>query len=122
MALVKCGPRSICQSTGGSGTRAARISARPMARPPPVRNPVYRPVQVLDRFARTRGGLALGRLLMRLARVPLPPVMWAVDRGPHFTNAIGALELEGQSSLFRLERTVPGDGEPLETVLEQRLA
>ena len=60
---------------------------------------------------------------MRIARVPLPPVQWAVDQGPHFTNAIGALELEGRRSLFRLERAVLGaDGESLETVLEERLA
>ena len=88
----------------------------------PVRNPVYRPVQLMDRFARTQGGRAVGRALMRAARVPLPPVDWSVDRGPTFANAIGALEIEGRTSLFRLERTVAGDGQPLETVLEERLA
>ena len=88
----------------------------------PVRNPVYVPVQKADVFARTRAGRAVGRLLMRSARVPLPPVDWEVTEGPWFSNMIGALELEGRRSLFRLERTVPGEGEPLETVLEQRLA
>ena len=67
-------------------------------------------------------GRAFGRLLMRSARVPLPPVDWEVGHGPWFSNMIGALELEGRGSVFRLERTVAGDGEPLETVLEQRLA
>jgi phosphodiesterase/alkaline phosphatase D-like protein len=88
----------------------------------PVRNPVYVPVQKADRFARTRAGRAVGRLLMRSAGVPLPPVDWEISQGPWFSNMIGALELEGRSSLFRLERTVPGDDEPLETVLETRLA
>jgi hypothetical protein len=87
-----------------------------------VRNPVYVPVQKADLFARTRAGRALGRLLMRSARVPLPPVDWEIGQGPWFNNMIGAVELEGRSSVFRLERTVAGDDEPLEVVLEQRLA
>jgi len=89
----------------------------------PVRNPVNRPVQVGDRFARTAAGRALGRLLMRAAGVPQPEVRWQVDHGPNFDNEIGAIELAGRSSLFRLERALPGDpDERLETVLEQRLA
>ena len=87
----------------------------------PVRNPVYVPVQKADRFARTRTGRAFGRLLMRSVRVPLPPVDWEVAHGPWFRNMIGALELEGREAVFRLERTLAGDGEPLETVLEERL-
>ncbi len=89
----------------------------------PVRNPVNRPVQLGDRFARTPAGRALGRLLMRAARVPVPEVTWKVDHGPRFDNEIGAIELTGRRSLFRLERAVPGDPEErLETVLEQQLA
>jgi hypothetical protein len=84
----------------------------------PVRNPVYVPVQKADRFARTRAGRALGRLLMRSAGVPLPPVDWEITQGPWFSNMIGALELEGRTSVFRLERSVDDD-EPLETVLER---
>ena len=88
-----------------------------------MRNPVNRPVQVGDRFARTAAGRALGRLLMRAAGVPQPEVRWQVDHGPNFDNEIGAIELAGRSSLFRLERALPGDpDERLETVLEQRLA
>jgi hypothetical protein len=89
----------------------------------PVRNPVNRPVQVADRFARSALGRAVGRALARSARVPAPAVSWRVDRGPRFDNEIGALELEGRRSLFRLERALPGDpDERLETVVEQRLA
>jgi len=89
----------------------------------PVRNPVNRPVQIADRFARTGVGRALGRLLMRAAGVPAPSVVWQVDHGPRFDNEIGALEITGRQSLFRLERALPGDPqERLETVLEQRLA
>ena len=88
----------------------------------PVRNPVYRPVQKADRFARTSAGRTVGRWLMRSAGVPLPSVSWQVDHGPTFENAIGVLELEGRSSVFRLERTLPDDAEPLESVLEARLA
>ena len=88
----------------------------------PVRNPVNRPIQLGDRFARTPVGRGIGRLLMVLARVPKPEQWWRVDHGPRFDNEIATLELQDRSSLFRLERTVAGDGEPLETVLEERLA
>lgn len=89
----------------------------------PVRNPVNRPIQLGDRFARSAPGRAVGRLLMRAARVPLPEVAWRVDHGPRFDNEIAALELEGRRSLFRLERALPGDPEErLETVLEKQLA
>jgi hypothetical protein len=88
----------------------------------PVRSPVNRPVQIADRFARTGVGRAAGRLLMRAAGVPVPDVRWRVDHGPRFDNEIGAIEIDGRSSLFRLERAVPADAqERLETVLEQRL-
>ena len=80
----------------------------------PVRNPVYVPVQKADVFARTRAGRAFGRLLMRSARVPLPPVDWEVGHGPWFSNMIGALELEGRTSVFRLERSVDDADAPLD--------
>ncbi|MCW2615614.1 MAG: hypothetical protein JWN08_2608 [Frankiales bacterium] len=88
----------------------------------PVRNPVNRTVQTGDRFARTVVGRAVGRLLARSAGVRRPEVSWDVDHGPWFDNEIGALELEGRTALFRLERAVPGDpDERLEVVLEHRL-
>ena len=89
----------------------------------PVRNPVNRTVQTADRFARSPVGRAIGRLLMRSARVPFPDLTWRVDHGPRFDNEIGAIEIAGRTSLFRLERALPGDPEErLETVLEHRLA
>ncbi len=89
----------------------------------PVRNPVNRPIQLGDRFARTPVGRGVGRLLMVLARVPKPELWWRVDHGPRFDNEIATLELEGRRSLFRLEHAVPGDAEErLEVVLEKQLA
>ncbi len=89
----------------------------------PIRNPINRPIQWGDRFAGTAVGRGLGRLLMVLARVPKREVTWRVDHGPRFDNEIGAIEIAGRSSLFRLEHALPGDpDERLETVLEQRLA
>ena len=88
----------------------------------PVRNPVNRKIQTADRFARTPVGRGMGRLLARSAGVAAPDVTWGVDHGPWFDNEIGAIELEGRSALFRLERAIPGDpDERLETVLEQSL-
>lgn len=89
----------------------------------PVRNPVNRPIQMGDRFARTPIGRGVGRLLMVLARVPKPEQWWRVDHGPQFDNEIATLELEGRRSLFRLEQALPGDAdERLEVVLEKQLA
>ncbi|MGI8536097.1 MAG: alkaline phosphatase D family protein [Mycobacteriales bacterium] len=88
----------------------------------PVRNPVNRPIQLGDRFARTPVGRLLGQLLARSAGVPPPKVRWGIDHGPRFDNEIAALELTGRHAVFRLERAVPGDpGERLETVLEKQL-
>ncbi len=88
----------------------------------PVRNPVDRTIQTGDRFASTAAGRWVGRLLARTAGVRAPAVRWQVDHGPWFDNEIGAIEMDGRSALFRLERAVPGDAdERLETVLEQRL-
>jgi hypothetical protein len=80
----------------------------------PVRNPVYVPVQKADLFARTRAGRASA------AAHAVGPRAAAAGRlgdrqGPWFNNMIGAVELEGRSSVFRLERTVAGDDEPLES-------
>jgi len=87
-----------------------------------VRNPVNRPIQVGDRFARTPVGRAVGRALARAARVPRSTVSWHVAHGPWFDNLIGAVELGDGSALCRLERAVPGrDPSQLEVVLEQRL-
>ena len=89
----------------------------------PVRNPVNRPIQWGDRFSRTVAGRALGRLLLMSVRVSPPRARWRIDHGPRFDNEIAALELQGRSSLLRLERAVPGDAdERLVTVLEKQLA
>jgi hypothetical protein len=89
----------------------------------PVRNPVNKPIQLGDRFARTRAGRWVGRRLARSAGVPGPEVRWDLDHGPWFHNQIAAVELEGGSSLLRLEQAVVLDGEEsLQQVYEERLA
>ena len=88
----------------------------------PVRNPVNKKIQLGDRFARSAVGRGVGRALSASARVPAPDVRWRLDHGPWFDNEIGAIEVQGRSALFRLERAVPGDpDERLEVVLEQQL-
>jgi hypothetical protein len=89
----------------------------------PVRNPVNRPIQLGDRFARTPVGRGIGRLLMVAAGVPKPEQWWRVDHGPRFDNDIATLELEGRRSLLRLEHAVPGDPqERLDVALEKQLS
>jgi len=89
----------------------------------PVRNPVNRPIQIGDRFARTVVGRWVGRTLARSARVPAFPVTWEMTAGPRFDNEIGAVEMSGTTAVFRLEKALPGNAdEALETVLERRLS
>ena len=70
----------------------------------PVRNPVQRTIQMVDRFARTEPGVKFGRLLRRSARVPRAGVDWRVDAGPWFDNEIATLDLQGREAQFTLER------------------
>jgi hypothetical protein len=56
----------------------------------------------------SRAGEAIGRVLARSAGVPPPPVRWRFQDGdPRFDNQVGTLELDPQSAVARLERSVP---------------
>jgi len=91
----------------------------------PFRNALNSHERYAIRFAFSRGGRALGRLLARVARARDPDIRWRLAEGPFFDNQVATVTLDGRSARMKLEKTV---GEPhadrraLETVFERHLA
>jgi hypothetical protein len=103
----------------------------------PVRSPVYQAVcspfrNPLDknerrsiRFAWSRVGKGIFRVLARAAGAQDPQIEWFLTHEePWFNNQVATLELSGRRSRMRLERTIPGDDTlpRLETVFEYELS
>jgi hypothetical protein len=91
----------------------------------PFRNPLDEHERRGIRFACSKAGTLVGRLLARAARVPDPPVRWRFAHdAPWFDNQVCFLELDGRRSRLWLQKTAPQDGEAwsLETVFERELA
>jgi hypothetical protein len=59
----------------------------------PIRNPLPRPIRLLNGVASFGAAGVVGRALARLARVPRAPLTWTLQGGPHFHNALGTLDL-----------------------------
>ena len=90
----------------------------------PFRNPLDRGERRAIRFATSKAGTLVGKVLARTARVPDPPVRWRfVHDEPWFDNQVATLELDGRQATMRLEKTEPGkdDGLRLESVFERSL-
>jgi hypothetical protein len=60
----------------------------------PIRNPLPRPIRLLNSAASFGAAGLVGRALARLARLPRAPLKWKVDRGPFYQNALGVLDLD----------------------------
>ena len=75
----------------------------------PMRNPVNRSVQMLDRFVGTRLGRRLGLAVARTAGVPDPAVHWRMRNGPWFQNGLTTLEVSGRAAQLTLESAVPAE-------------
>jgi hypothetical protein len=91
----------------------------------PFRNPLDANERRAIRFAWTRAGTRVGRLLARAAGVGEPPVRWRLTHdAPFFDNQVCFVELDGRRARLWLQKTVPGenDGFSLETAFERRLA
>jgi hypothetical protein len=105
----------------GSGLRSAVFQAVCS----PFRNPLDGRERRAIRFAWTRAGTLIGKLLARSAGVGEPPVRWrSTHAEPFFDNQVCFLELDGRRARLWLQKTVPGenDGFSLETAFERRLA
>jgi hypothetical protein len=105
----------------GTGMRSAVYQATCS----PFRNPLDERERRSIRFACSRAGTLLGKLLARAAGVGDPPVRWRFTHDePFFDNQVCFLELDGRRARLWLQKTVPGenDGYSLETAFEQTLA
>jgi hypothetical protein len=77
----------------------------------PFRNPLDAHERRAIRFATSKAGSAVGRALMRSARVQPPPVDWSfVHEEPWFDNQVATIAVDGRRARFTLEKTMPDDG------------
>jgi hypothetical protein len=91
----------------------------------PFRNPLDEKERRTIRFACSRAGTLVGKLLARAAGVGSPPVRWRfTHEAPFFDNQVCHLELDGRRARLRLEKTASSENEgfSLETAFEHTLA
>jgi hypothetical protein len=104
----------------GTGMRSAVYQATCS----PFRNPLDDRERRGIRFAVSRAGTMVGKLLARSAGVGDPPVRWRFTHDePFFDNQVCFIELRGREARLWLQKTVPAenDGYSLDTVFEQPL-
>ena len=78
----------------------------------PMRNALRPHERATMRFALSRMGRVVGRMLRWSVGNRRPPVRWQLDNGPVFDNCIGELTFEGERATVCIERAVVGtDGE-----------
>jgi hypothetical protein len=70
----------------------------------PLRNAVPAKVQRGFRFAASRTGTAVGRLLAKSVRLPEPDVDWQLSTGPLVGNGLGELRLRRGAARLSLQR------------------
>ena len=105
----------------GSGVRSAVYQATCS----PFRNPLDDRERRAIRFACSRAGTLVGKLLARAAGVGDPAVRWRFTHdAPYFDNQVCWVEVEGRRARLWLQKTVPeeNEGNSLETVFERSLA
>ena len=91
----------------------------------PFRNPLDAHERRSIRFACSRPGTLVGKLLARAAGVGDPPIRWRfAQEAPYFDNQVCFLELDGRRARLWLQKTVPeeNEGYSLETVFESVIA
>jgi hypothetical protein len=104
--------------------RAARARSRVVqAVCSPFRNDLDRRGRRVLRFAASRPGRTIGRVLAATARVQQPRIRWRVTDGPYFDNQVATLRIRGRGLEVDIDKTLPGDPNPrLERVCRGRLA
>jgi hypothetical protein len=89
----------------------------------PFRNDLDRRERRVLRFAASRPGRTLGRILAATARVEQPTISWRVTDGPYFDNQVVSLRIRGRGLELDIDKTVPGEPHPRrERVCRERLA
>jgi len=69
----------------------------------PFRNPLERPIRVVNRIAIRKPMVGLMRRLSRRAHVPETPMSWRATAGPWFDNGVMSLTITGERLLIRVE-------------------
>jgi hypothetical protein len=78
----------------------------------PMRNALRPHERATIRFALSRAGKAVARMLRWSVRNKPPVVTWQLDQGPVFDNCIGEITFDGDDAKLSIERAVVGnDGE-----------
>jgi len=75
----------------------------------PMRNALRSHERATMRFALSRVGRVVGRLLRWSVGNKRPTVRWQLDNGPVFDNCIGELTFDGERATVCIERAVVGD-------------
>ena len=89
----------------------------------PFRNDLDRRERRVLRFAASRPGRTIGRVLAATARVQRPRIRWRVTDGPYFDNQVATLRIRGRRLELDIDKTVPGDPHPrLERICRRPLA
>ncbi|GAA2059132.1 alkaline phosphatase D family protein [Williamsia deligens] len=89
----------------------------------PFRNPLERPVRVVNRLAVRKPLVRLMRRLARSAGVADLPVEWDTTAGPWFDNGVMTLAVDGDDVTVRVEHafTAPDGTQRLSSTHQQRL-
>jgi hypothetical protein len=88
----------------------------------PLRNAFPNSLRRGFSFANSGAARLVGRALRRSARLPDPPVRWALTTGPLFGNGLGSVRISGSTALVRLERALlEQDGPTLHVTHEEHV-
>jgi hypothetical protein len=91
---------------GAGGSASTRIHQLVSS---PIRNALRAKERTALRFALSRAGIALGRVLRRSVRARRPPVRWTMTDGPVFANSMSLLRFDGDRADLLVEQASPGD-------------
>lgn len=71
----------------------------------PFRHRLDQPLELANRIAFGRAAKCIGKLLVRSARLPTPPLSWQMKHGPYFENEVATLDLRGTQARLNLQHT-----------------
>ncbi len=80
----------------------------------PIRQTLKQRERRIIRFALSRAGLIIGRLLQRSVKSAPSQASWTLTHGPEFANEMGVLTINGREVEFVMERARPDEhGDPI---------
>jgi len=90
----------------------------------PIRNPLHWLLRYANGAAQFGLARLVGWLLVQGVRVRDPDIVWDIDEGPWFDNALATLELDGRAARLRWDRARadPDGSDRVEPLFETRLS